>query len=348
MEQVKGAFTVRFVKIGDDVYITQEVYRIENGERKGALLFQAIDRTSGAITPDWTDESQQPIVEFKANSSKGYPVNITQGAFSYGGLPLEFKGATVDGWTTSDNGLFQLKQSGGRLYLKIVKNIATQNDVSNKQIGYNLSYISNGMINSYAHHLDIIIQQGGSNSHFVMISSPTTVLTEETPSTTLTLEAWYGSQKITIGKEGYSVKWFKDNNLITGATAATLSVSRDDVNGAAMYAAHLLLNGQLVGQDGQPISDIADEYQVGAKRYNDFVTEKTPGHFEFYLMKNYITLQTADSDWEWEIYNALGVQTKTGAGKEVKIYAEDCKNENVETGVEYYSDANYIGAVRIQ
>ena len=347
MAQVKGAFTVRFMKIGDDVYITQEIYRIENGERKGAALFQAIDRTSGALSVDWTEEHQQPIVEFRANSSKGYPVSITQGAFSYDGLPVEFTGATVDGWTTSKNGLFQLKQSAGKLYLKIVQNIATQDDVGNKQIGYNLSYISNGMINSYAHHLDIIIQQGGSNSHFAVITTPRIVLDEANPSTTLTLLATYGAQNVKIGEGGYTVKWFKDNQLITGANSATLLVTRDDVFGAAMYAAHLELNGQLVAQDGQHILDVADEYQVGAKKYNDFVTEKTPGHFEFYLMKNYETLQTQDSDWEWEIYNALGVQTKTGAGKEVKIYAEDCKNENVETGVEYYSDANYIGAVRI-
>lgn len=345
-EQVKGAFTVRFLKIGDDVYITRDIYRMDSGVRKGAALFQAVDIVSGALSVDWTDPNQQPICQFSAVSAMGYPVNIIESVFSYDGSQIVFSSADETGWRTSTDGNFQMMQSDGDVFFKIIDNIASPTQVANKQIGYSLTYISNGMINSYAGSMDIVIQQAGSDSHYAIITTPRIVLDAINSSTTLTLQATYGVKNITIGEDGYTVKWYKDNVEMSN-TGATITVHRDDVNGASMYVAKLFKSGVAVAQDGQHISDIADEYQVRVHRYTDFVNEKTNGQFEFYLMKNNSNIATNDEDWAWDIYNALGVITKSGTGKAVTITATDCKNVPIGGGPEYYGDANYIGTVTI-
>jgi len=346
MEQVKGAFTVRFLRIGDDVYITRDIYRMDNGVRKGAALFQAVDATSGALSVDWTDENQQPICEFKAVSAKGYPVTISEATFSYDGSLLVFATTGEDGWREASNGKFKMKQEYGHIFFKIIANIASKTQVSNKQISYSLTYISNGMINSYVGSMDIVIQQAGSDSHFAVITTPRIVLDEANPTTNLSLQAAYGVKNITIGQDGYTAQWIKDKVVMDGEVGASIDVHRDDVHGASMYVAKLLLNGEPVAQDGQHISDVADEYQVRVNRFNDFVNEKTNGQFEFFLMKNNVTLTTENDRWIWNIYNGLGVVTKSGTGKDVTITAEDCKNSPI-GGSSYYADANYVGTVTI-
>lgn len=345
-EQVKGAFTVRFLKVGDDVYITREIYRMDNGVRKGAALFQAVDIVSGALSVDWTDPNYQPICEFSAASAMGYPVSITQAAFTYDGAVIVFGTADVDGWRPSTDGKFKMMLLDGDVYFKIIDNIASPTQVANKQIGYSLTYVSNGMINSYVGSMDIVIQQAGSDSHFAVITTPRIVLDAVNTSTTLTFQATYGVTNITIGEDGYTVQWYKDNVLMPDTTA-TITVTRADVNGASMYVAKLLKDGTPVAQDGQHISDVADEYQVRVNRIVDFVTQNANGQFEFYLMKNNVTITTLDADWAWDIYNALGVITKSGTGKAVTITAADCKNVPIGGGPEYYSDANYVGTVTI-
>lgn len=344
--QVKGAFTVRFLKIGDDVYITREIYRMDNGTRKGAALFQAVDITSGALSVDWTDPNQQPICEFRAASAVGYPVSIIEATFSYDGAQVIFGTADVDGWKPSTDGNFKMMQADGKIFFKIVNNIASRTQVANKQIGYSLTYISNGMINSYVGSMDIVIQQAGSNSYYAIITTPRIVLDATNTSTTLTLQATYGISNLTIGQDGYTAEWYQDNVKLPD-TGASITVTRDNINGASMFVAKLLHEGTPVAQDGQHISDIADEYQVRVHRMVDFVSTTTNGQFEFYLMKNSVTLATVDTDWTWDIYNALGVLKKSGTGKNVVITAEDCKNTPLGGGAEYYSDADYIGTVTI-
>lgn len=346
MEQVKGAFTVRFLKIGDDVYIIREIYRIDNGVRKGASLFQAVDIVSGALSVDWTDPNQQPICEFRAVSAVGYPVNILEATFVYDGQLITFSSPDVDGWMTSTDGKFKLMLSEGKVFLKIVQNIASPTQVANKQVGYNLTYVSNGMINAYAGSMDIVIQQAGSDSHYAVITTPRIVLDALNPSTTLTLQATYGVSNLTIGQNGYTVQWYQDQVLMPDTTAE-ITVTRDMISGASMFVAKLLKDGVPVAQDGQHISDVADEYQVRVHKINDFVSKVTNGQFEFYLLRNDVEQATVDTDWVWDIYNALGVVTKTGSGKAVTITAEDCKNIPIGGGPEYYSDANYVGTVTI-
>lgn len=344
-QEVKGAFSVRFLRIGDDVFITREIYKMDNGVKKGASLFQGVDPNSGALSVDWTDPNSQPIIEFTAKSSMGYPVSLITGTFVYDGAQIVFsEGGT--GWQNSQDGKFAMKIEGGKIFFKIQDNIASKTQVANKQISYVLTYISNAMINTYAHSMDIVIQQAGSDSHMLIITTPRIVLDEANPTTTLTAEATYGIKNITIGQDGYSMEWWKDKVKMSN-TGATIPVNRDDVDGAAMYVGKLLLDGVPVAQDGQHISDIADEYQVGVDRINDFVNDKTNAQFDLFLRKNDVKMTTQNSQWVWDIYNAIGTLTKSGTGKSVTITAADCKVTPVGGGAEYYNDANFVGTVTL-
>lgn len=345
MDKVKGAFTVRFLRLGDDVYITREIYRIDNGVRKGASLFQAVNPSTGALSVDWADPNKQPICEFSAKSSMGYPVTLIEGTFTYDGQVVVFSSGIGD-WKESTNGKFAIKFENGKIFFKIIDNIASKTQVANKQISYLFTYMSNGMVNSYAGSMDVVIQQSGSDSHMLIITTPRIVLDEGNPTTSLTAEAVYGIKNITIGEDGYTIEWYKDKVMMS-EKGATVEVSRDDVDGASMYVGKLLLDGVAVAQDGQFISDIADEYQVGVHRLVDFVNEKTNAQFDFFLRRNDNIVETNDNQWEWDIYNALGVVTKSGTGKGLTITAADCKNVPIGGGQEYYNDANYIGTVTI-
>ncbi|MFA5649514.1 MAG: hypothetical protein WC914_00010 [Proteiniphilum sp.] len=346
MESVKGAFTVRFLRIGDDVYIVREIYRIDNGIKKGAALFQAVDTTSGALSVDWTDPNQQPICEFRAVSAVGYPVSITESSWVYDGEQLVFSTADPDGWRTSTNGKFQIKHEEGKVFFKIIDNIASPANVANRMVSYNLSYISNGVINSYVGSMDIVIQQAGSDSHHAIITTPRIILDEANPSTTLTLQATYGVKAITIGQDGYTVEWYQDN-VKMAHTDAALTVHRDDIHGASMFMARLLHNGVPVAQDGQHINDVADEFQVRVHKFNDFVTEKVNAQYEFYLLRNGNTIPTENELWSWQVYNAMGDLTKSGVGKDLVITKDECLNIPLAGGAQYYSDANYVGEVNV-
>ena len=49
--KIKGAFTVRFIRTGDQIYVTKNIVKFDkNGAESGGSLFQAIDPTSGTLS----------------------------------------------------------------------------------------------------------------------------------------------------------------------------------------------------------------------------------------------------------------------------------------------------------
>ena len=45
--KIKGAFTVRFIRTGDQIYVSKSIVKFDNaGAESGGSLFQAIDPTN--------------------------------------------------------------------------------------------------------------------------------------------------------------------------------------------------------------------------------------------------------------------------------------------------------------
>ena len=80
MAKIGAAFSVRFLRNGDQISITRDILNQSGG---GAGLFQTIDATSGIVAPDWTKAANQPIIRIGLSSSSGYPVEIKSCIFAY-------------------------------------------------------------------------------------------------------------------------------------------------------------------------------------------------------------------------------------------------------------------------
>ncbi|MGN1229897.1 MAG: hypothetical protein ACI4T5_09655 [Prevotella sp.] len=345
MTNIGAAFTVRFLRNGDSITITRLVLKPDG---TGASLFQAVDTTSGTVAPDWGTAANQPIIRLKLNSAAGYPVSIPAVRWAFDGqaLSFTFNGTTWVGENNSKPFKARFNEDGNP-ELKITGNIASKTAVSNKQIDYEIDYVTAAHHETIEGTVDILIQQAGSNSHMLQITTDRVELSGESTDATykanLSIDAYYGINPVTVGSSGYTTKWYKDgtddSNFISGSDNKTsLTVTRDDVDGGSIYVCKLFLNGNAVAQDQQRINDISDEYQIEATvadSASNFVGLSNNAVYNLRVSKNKTKFSDTENNkvtYNWQIYNAWGEITKEGDGKTVTITADDCKKKG---GSEY-------------
>lgn len=328
---------MRFLRNGDQITVIRNVI---DSAGNGAALFQVVDTNTGTPTPDWTQTAKQPIIQLGVRSAARYPIEITNVAWSYDGVTLNFtyNGST---WVTANNdSRFQARINGNYYELKIVNNLASKDVVSNKQISYEISYVSNAHSDSLQGSIDVLIQQTGSDSHILQITTNRVELDANNTEATLTAVAAYGSTPVSIGSNGYAIEWYQDNVKLSGQTGATLTVDRDMVSGGSIFVAKLLKDGNVVAQDGQRINDIADEYQI-TYTPNDagsnYVAPKHNAVYTLALTKNGKPY-TGGVKFAWQVYNAMGVVKSSGDTNTVTVTDNDCLVDSIE-GV-YYSDCD--------
>lgn len=337
MSKTGAAFSVRFLRNGDHITVVRNVI---DSAGNGSALFQVVDTTTGTPTPDWTQEAKQPIIQIGIRSAAGYPTEITNVTWAYDGQTLNF---TYDGqnWVNAQNNKpFQARINGSYYELKIVGNIASAKEVSNKQISYEISYVSNAHSDSLQGSIDVLIQQAGSDSHILQITTNLVELDASNTEATLTAVAYYGTTPVSIGTNDYAIEWYQDNVKLSGQTGTKLTVNRDMVSGGSIFVAKLLKDGNVVAQDGQRINDIADEYQITYTPTNAGSNYVAPGHsatFNLSVTKNG-NHYDGEVTFAWQIYNALGERKTSGTSSTVTVTANDCL---VGTGDNaYYSDCD--------
>ena len=328
---------MRFLRNGDQITVVRNVI---DSAGNGAALFQVVDTTTGTPTPDWTQTENQPIIQIGIRSAAGYPTEITNVAWAYDGVTLNFtyNGST---WVTANNdSRFQARINGNYYELKIVANLASKTVVSNKQISYEISYVSNAHSDSLQGSIDVLIQQAGSDSHNLQITTNLVELDASNTEATLKAVAYYGKTPVSIGTNGYSIEWYQDNVKLIGQTGATLTVKRDMVSGGSIFVAKLLKEGSVVAQDGQRINDIADEYQITYTPTNAGSNYVAPSHNAVYnlAMTKNGNPYTGEVLFSWQIYNSLGEPRTSDTSSTVTVKPSDCL---VGTGDNaYYSDCD--------
>lgn len=337
MSKTGAAFSVRFLRNGDQITIVRNII---TSSGQGGALFQVVDPTSGTIKPDWTVADNQPIIQIGARSAAGYQVEITDVRFAFDGTTLNF---TYNGssWVTASNDTrFQSKINEGKYELKIVDNIASEKIKSNRQISYEVAYVSNAMSDSVQGGVDVLIQQAGSDSHILQITTNCIELDESKDSATLTAKAMYGTEDVTIGSNGYGIEWYQDGAKLEGQTASTLTVTRAMVTGGSIFIAKLKKDGNVVAQDSQRINDIADEYQIAytpTDAGSNFVSPTHNATYTLSIEKNGTHYDGAVS-FEWQVYNAMGVKKTKGTTSTVTVTSDDCLVGSGEGA--YYSDCD--------
>ncbi len=328
---------MRFLRNGDQITVIRNVI---DSAGNGAALFQVVDTNTGIPTPDWTQTAKQPIIQLGVRSAAGYPTEITNVAWAYDGVTLNFtyNGST---WVTANNdSRFQARINGNYYELKIVANLASKTVVSNKQISYEVSYSSNAHSDTLQGSIDVLIQQTGSDSHILQITTNRVELDVSHTTATLTAVAAYGSTPVSIGTNGYAIEWYQDNVKLSGQTGATLTVTRDMVSGGSIFVAKLLKDGNVVAQDGQRINDIADEYQITYTPTDAGSNYVAPSHNAVYTLA--VTKNgnpyTGSVAYSWQIYNALGEPRTSGTSSTVTVKPSDCLVGTSDNA--YYSDCD--------
>ena len=338
MTNIGAAFTVRFLRNGDTITVNRYIVKTDGS---GAALFQMVDVTSGAVAPDWSKAENQPIIRLTLRSAAGYPISLSSCTWAYNGQNLSFVYNGTD-WVNEGGsyaGVFQARiNSDGCPELKITNNLASASAISNRQINYAVDYVSAAHHETIEGSVDVLIQQAGANSHMLQIVTPNHVLsgesTDSTYSTILSIVAYYGTSKVTIGSGGYTTKWYKDgtedSNFIANSDGKTsLTVTRDDIDGGSIFVCKLILNGNAVAQDQQRINDISDEYQIVAtpsSTSSNFVSLDGNAVYTLSCTKN--GKEITPKKYTWRIFNLWGMVTKTGEGSTITITADDCKGNN--------------------
>ena len=343
-----AAFSVRFLRNGDQVVVTRNIIN-RNGD--GAALFQAVDPNSGVVSPDWdaTDKSgdeqtavldAQPIIQLGVRSSAGYPAEITGVTWAYNGTTLIFT-LNDSTWVTATNdSRFQARINGAFYELKVIGNLASKTEVANKQISYEVNYVSNAMTDKVQGNIDVLIQTAGSDSHILQITANRVELDEKNTTALLTAVGMYGTESVTIGSNGYTIKWYQDGVEMVGQTERTLTVTRAMVEGGCLFIAKLFLNGNAVAQDSQRINDIADEYQVQHTPTDAGSNYIGPNHNATYTLsvtRNGSTYDVSVS-YEWQVFNAIGELKYTGSGATVTVTPQHALVGSGEGA--YYSDCD--------
>lgn len=348
MSKTGSAFSVRFLRNGDQVVVVRNIIN-RNGD--GLALFQVVEPNSGTVAPDWDATGKtgtaltavldaQPIIQLGVRSSANYPAEIQGVTWAYNGATLKF---ALDGsnWVTATNdSRFQARINVDKYELKLVGNIASKTEVANKQISYEVSYVSNAMTDKVQGSVDVLIQQAGSDSHIMQITANRVELDANNTTATLTAVGMYGTGNVTIGSNGYTIKWYQDGAEITGQTASTLTVTRAMVEGGSIFIAKLFLNGNAVAQDSQRINDIADEYQILSTPTDAGSNWVGINHNATYNLSvtrngsNYGGSVTFD----WQVFNSIGELKHTGTGSVVTVTPEHALVGSGEGA--YYSDCD--------
>lgn len=355
MSKTGAAFSVRFLRNGDQVVIVRNII---NHKGSGLALFQVVDPKRGTISPNWdaTDKTgeelnavldAQPIIQLGVRSAYGYHAEIKSVTWYYNkALKFNLNGEV---WVTAeadaenlDAQKFQARIKDKNYELKIIGNLASRENVANRQISYDVNYACNGMTDTVKGSVDVLIQAAGSNSHLLQIKTNRVELDAEHESALLEAVGMYGTETVKIGQGDYTIKWYQDGKELNGQTAATLEVNRDMVTGGSLFIAKLFLNGSAVAQDSQRINDIADDYQIVYTPADAGANWLGIGHNATYnlaLRKNK-DLYAGHVDYTWSVFNAEGKEQTTGTGSRVTVEPQHAIVGEGEKA--YYADCDVL------
>ena len=250
----QGSITIKRLRNGDSLFLTLET--------NGIPLYQGVDPESGAVSPDWTQAANQPVITPHANSVRGNLVTLSNHAWYYNSstVPLNFNGATSGDWTTDSTGKFQLNSITGAL--KIIANLASLSNIANDSLIYRAVATVAGVEYNVEKSIDILIQNVGASSYVGFIISSTEQLTSLVTTATLTTQLQLAAEAI----NSYHVKWYKDDTeWVDKAGQKTITVTRDDVDGTQLFIAEFYKSSgdtDPVYRAGVRIIDTLDDFQV--------------------------------------------------------------------------------------
>ena len=347
-------FTIRRLRTGDTLFLT-----IANN---GVPLMQTVNTATGVPTPDWTIESNQPVLTPKVNAASGNPVVLSAHKWLYNGSELTFSGATTDGWILDTTERFKVNEATGAL--RIVANLGGTDNLDGDVLQYSCVATAGEVNYPMARSVDIQIFGSDAASYYGMITATTEQITANTPTATVTTRLFFGSEE----KTGYTVKWYKDEDIWTEkGNGSSIIVNRGDVDGAQLIIAEFYESAEDISpvfRAGIRIIDTLDDYFV-AHRYvvsatnkattgaNTEVAPNKPVYLEAYVVNVRTNVElTGITDAKW-VSNIMDKDTwtsllrvpvtgeNTGATNLVMVTTAQTDKDNVEKDVVVVSEVEW-------
>lgn len=247
----QGSITIKRLRTGENIYVVLSV--------KDNPIYQYVDKISGLPQPNWEQKENQPRIVPEITAVTGNTVAITVPKWKHNGNLITFNEALdPEGFRTSSNGVFKMNPVNGEL--KIVKNLASKTNIANDSLEFSCTAVILGVEYNISKSIEVVIQEGAATAYFGSILADRVILDDVNKTATLKTSLMMGGQP----QSGYTVKWYKDNELWAGHTNTTETVGRADVNGEQLFIAEFYVAGtsEAVARAGIRILDQKDEFIV--------------------------------------------------------------------------------------
>ena len=249
---IQGNISIKRLRNGDLLFLTLE--------NNGRPLFQTYDEQSGDVRPNWKDEANQPILTPKASTTRNAVVKLSNHAWTYNGVVLQFNGEASGDYMIDSTGKFAINPSNGAL--KIIDNLASADNIANDTLVYSCVATVVGLEYNLTKSIDIQIVKSGASSFFGFIIATTTQLDNSHDKTTLSTKLWLAGNEVS----SYYVKWYKGNEeWKEKAGLKSIEVTRNDVSGSRLFIAEFYMketDSDYVFRAGLSIIDTLDEIMV--------------------------------------------------------------------------------------
>lgn len=355
----QGSITVRRLRTGDTLAISFDTH--------GVNLYQGVDLL-GEVSPSWgTDNGDTtPLITPVVTSARSNAVTLSNHAWNYNGLSLDFSGTTITykevTYTLASNDARFGMASDGTLI--IVGDLASETNNAADTLTYTCTATVAGVEYQLTKSIDITIQTVGSGTYWggILVSGGHNVLDANNTTATLTATLYL------VGREAddFYVVWYKDGELLTDKVGlSALSVSRDDVDGEQLYIARFFVsqtayeNGDAaVASAGVRITDSLDDYKVQHRYVNAAGTQTGTIYREVaalqsvyvqaYIVNTRTNTELTDITGNWTSYimdkdtwQSLATIAGTGATNLVEITTTYTDVDGYEKDVEVVSEVSW-------
>lgn len=254
----QGSITIKRLRNGDTLFISFD--------NNGNPLYQGVDPVSGAVSPDWTNPDNQPMLTPKVTTARGAAITLSNHAWKYNGNDLVFNGETDGDFAKDSTGKFEMNPSTGAL--KIIANLASKTNYANDTLSYSCTATLGGLEYNLSKDADITIQSSGASSYTGTIVATTEQITAAVPTATLRTDLHLATTDYRANNKDYHVKWYKQDLSHPWSAKdgqKDITVGRDDVNGTTLFIAEFYESSSSttpVCRAGIRIIDASDDFQI--------------------------------------------------------------------------------------
>lgn len=259
MNNVSGSFFVEMLVDGDSA---------QGNIRSTRPLAQMYNPGTSKCIPDWTVESNQPIIYpviRSGNENTIKPIVSGSEKWYYNNVEVKFSSAGLSSYpdpvvgklqkTTYNNGSVNVPA------LKIVGNLASNANMDADSIRMDGQIEASGHNLAFSSEISLAISEYSDSAYtgFVYATNGG-IIDDKNGSTKLTVELYKGGDL--VESSNYTVNWRKLPATTSFSTSKELTLGVDDIDGKQLFMCEFLINGTLVTNYIQEISDETDPYFI--------------------------------------------------------------------------------------